>query len=80
MEDIERITIYNPKNIHFTLCLFLVDDLIDFIQLYAYQPAKIMLLITVYLSNQCTFVNGGVHGFIGTKHPANLSSNSTFLV
>lgn len=44
------------KNIHFTLCLFLVDDLIDFILLYDYQPAKRMLLLTVYLSNQCTFV------------------------
>ena len=39
MEDIERITIYNPKNIHFTQCLFLIDDLIDFILLYDYQPA-----------------------------------------
>lgn len=30
----------HPKNIHFTLCLFLVDDLIDFILLYDYQPRE----------------------------------------
>ena len=30
----------HPKNIHFSLCLFLVDDLIDFILLYDYQPRE----------------------------------------